>query len=389
MLQKIQKYPRQRWLQEILLFLGFFLLNSLTSWELINARTQWSQEIIYFSLLYGHAQFQRFFVLPGILDTPRKNRFIQLSVVTLLIFSFGLMQVNDWLCTEELKTQTHAGLNYLYNVACATVSLLLFNVPLLVHRFYQQRLQQEQNQMCMQEMELSVLRSQLNPHFMFNTLNNLYGVSLHEPSRTPDLIMQLSQLLRYQVESTRRMWVSLADELDFLESYVALETERVGSRCQVRITGLKTLEPDGYVVAPMLLMPFVENAFKHGTAGINSCEIDVALSMKDEKLHLYVVNTVPSRARAPVSTGVGLDNTRQRLEMIYQGTYQLTIQPSPGRFVVNLILPLRRCRGETGDTPRTDKTDLCLNSDANLPSNDNSQQSSKVGKSDHPAQIHM
>ncbi|CCH52850.1 signal transduction histidine kinase, LytS [Fibrisoma limi BUZ 3] len=342
MLQSLQSCPKQRWLQEILLFLGFFTLNSLTSWELINSRSLLGQELAYFCLLYSHAQVQRFFVLPKLLDGQRMRRYAALSVAILLGFSVILMQVNEWLCTEEIKKEFAPGLIYLYTLATATVSFLLFNVPLLVNRFFQQRQQQEQFKMCMQEMELSVLRSQLNPHFLFNTLNNLYGVSLHEPARAPDLIMQLSQLLRYQLDSTRRMWVPLSNELEFLESYVALETERVGSRCHVHVTGLTNQEPDSYVVAPMLLMPFVENAFKHGTAGINNCEVAIEVRIDNEKLHLHVVNSVPTRAKAPVSTGVGLDNTQQRLDMLYPGTYQLDIQSSPDRYIVDLTLPLQR-----------------------------------------------
>ncbi|WP_164851298.1 sensor histidine kinase [Larkinella soli] len=341
MLQKIQNCPRQRWLQEGLLFLGFFTLNSLTSWDLINSKSLLSQELIYFCMLYGHAQIQRFFVLPGLLDGHQSRRYAIRAVAILLLFTVILMQVNDYLCTEEVKTAFAPGLIFLYTLATATVSLLLFNVPLLINRFYQQRRQQHQFKMCMKEMELSVLRSQLNPHFLFNTLNNLYGVSLHQPERTPDLIMQLSQLLRYQLDSTRRMWVPLTDELEFLESYIALESERVGSRCQVHFTGLAAdRQPDGYVVAPMLLMPFVENAFKHGAAGISSCEVEIDIRLENGRLHLHVVNTVPCRARAPVSTGVGLDNTRQRLHMLYPGTHQLEIRSAPDRYVVDLFLPL-------------------------------------------------
>ncbi|GAB3326040.1 histidine kinase [Larkinella ripae] len=327
-------------MQEAFLFLGFFALNSLTSWELINSRSLLLRELLYFSLLYGHAQFQRFFLLPKVLDRQQTRRYGFYAVATLLLFSVLMMYVNDWLCTEILKPDFTPGLIYLYTVASATVSLLLFNVPLLVNRFYQQRRQQEEYKMCMQEMELSVLRSQLNPHFLFNTLNNLYGVSLHEPARTPDMIMQLSQLLRYQLNSTRRTWVPLTDELEFLTSYIALETERVGSRCGVRFTGLTESEAAGFVVAPMVLMPFVENAFKHGTAGIKACEVEVRVWIEEANLRLFVRNTVPARAKAPVSTGVGLENTRQRLQMLYPNRHQLLIEASAERFEVNLTLPL-------------------------------------------------
>ncbi|GAB3701125.1 hypothetical protein GCM10027592_28910 [Spirosoma flavus] len=342
MLQNMQTCPRQRWLQEALLFLGFFTLNSMTSWELLNSGYPIAQEFAYFCLLYGHAQIQRFFVLPHLLDGRQVRRYAGISVGILLLFSVILMQFNAWLCTEKAVRDFSLVMIYLYAVACATVSLLLFNVPLLVHRFYEQRQQQESFSLCMKEMELSTLRSQLNPHFLFNTLNNLYGISLHEPGRTPDLIMQLSQLLRYQLDSTRQMWVPLADELLFLESYVALEMERVGSRCRVNFSGL-THPTDNYVVAPMMLMPFVENAFKHGTAGIGLCEVNISIKLADEKLHLRVSNSVPRRAKAPISTGVGLENTRQRLEMLYPDTHQLIIRSWPDNHVVDLIIPLQPC----------------------------------------------
>jgi hypothetical protein len=395
MMQQLQTCPKQRWLREALLFLGFFTLNSLTSWDLINSRALLGQEFIYFCLLYGHAQVQRFFVLPMLLNAPQTRKYAALSVVILLLFSVILMQVDEWLCTEVLKKDFIPGLIYLYTVATAMVSLLLFNIPVLVNQFYAQRRQQEQSRLCMQEMELSVLRSQLNPHFLVNTLNTLYGVSLHEPSRTPDMIMQLSQLLRYQLDSTRCTWVPLANELEFLESYVALEMERVGSRCRVLVTGLTYQEPDGYVVAPMLLMPFVENAFKHGTAGIKPCEVEVSIQIEDKKLHLHVVNSVPCRAKAPISTGVGLDNTRQRLEMLYPGTYRLAIQPSSGRYVVDLTLPLRHCTAQTPECPKTPsptqvvETLSYLNSQVNTPANDGSRQDRMLGQPDRPAQIHL
>ncbi|MGA0559672.1 sensor histidine kinase [Larkinella sp. VNQ87] len=347
MMQQLQTCPRHRWLQEALLFLAFFTLNSLTSWELLNSREVLWRELLYFCLLYGHAQVQRFFVLPKLLDGQKTRQYAGWSAVVLLLFSVLLMQVNVWLCTDTLQKGFTPALIYLYTVASATVSLLLFNVPLLINRFYQQRQQQEQFKLCMQEMELSVLRSQLNPHFLFNTLNNLYGVSLHEPGRTPDMIMQLSQLLRYQLDSTRRVWVPLVDELEFLESYMALETERVGNRCRVLFEGPDQQEPDRYVVAPMLLMPFVENAFKHGTAGITPCEVAVSIRIENQQLHLHVANTIPCRAKAPVSTGVGLENTRQRLDMLYPGTHQLTIQPTPDYYVVDLVLPLRQLSAQT------------------------------------------
>jgi two-component system, LytTR family, sensor kinase len=181
MIQQLQTCPRPRWLREALLFVGFFTLNSLTSWDLINSRALLGQEFVYFCLLYGHAQVQRFFVLPMLLDGRQTRKYVVLSVAILLSFSVILMQVSEWLCTEVLKKEFLPGLIYLYTVATTLVSLLLFNVPLLINRFYDQRRQQEHSRLCMQEMELSVLRSQLNPHFLFNTLNNLYGISLHEP----------------------------------------------------------------------------------------------------------------------------------------------------------------------------------------------------------------
>jgi two-component system, LytTR family, sensor kinase len=331
-----------RWLREIGLFLAFFVLNTFNSWQFVNSWVSLGREVLYFSLLYAYALLQRFWLLPLLLDTaPEPRRYALLTALTLLPYTYLVMRVDGWLYADEyLKNPPHGPL-YLFNFGCLVAGALLFNVPELARRFYHQRQQQDEYRILRQQMELSTLRSQLNPHFLFNTLNNLYGLSLRYPHRAPDLILQLAGLMRYQLDTADKAAVPLTAELAALADYIGLETERVGSRCTVYTSGFDVPIPNDLLIAPMLLLPFVENAFKHGTAGAEPCTVSVQVCIEAGQVRLRVEDSIPSRAKATVSTGVGLANTRQRLLMLYPDCHDLTITQMPQEwYLVELTLYL-------------------------------------------------
>lgn len=125
--------------------------------------------------------------------------------------------------------------------------------------------------------------------FLFNTFNTLYGISLEFPQRTPDLIMKVSQLMRYQLESNAKQCVTLEEELSFINSYIQLEKERVGYRCE--ITYECTIDNENtYKISPMLLIAFVENAFKHGTCAIENCFVHIKINIENGKSQMNIVN---------------------------------------------------------------------------------------------------
>ncbi len=196
------------------------------------------------------------------------------------------------------------------------------------------------NSLLMREKELQYLQSQLNPHFFFNTLNNLYGVSLRYPNKTPELILSISELMRYQLESSRKQLVPLEDELQFIRNYVHLERARVRQRCQVNFKK-KGHEKD-LLITPLILIAFVENAFKYAPSSMSASYIKVELEIKGETLHMKIRNTVPDNKQSVSSTGVGLNNVKQRLALAYAKRHTLITSEENNIYSIELILTLDR-----------------------------------------------
>lgn len=330
---------RKRWLRESLFFVVLFVLMSLNSWNRLTTVNDFGRALIYFLLLYSQAQFHRFVLFP-LLFSQQVRRYVVLTTVCLLIGSLLVYTANYWLYPEFYNTQDWREIG-LFHLATCTVSLIAIVAFFLIQRFYQQQQERHADQLLLQEVQMKFLHAQLNPHFFFNTLNNLYGISLHQPARMPNLLMQLSKLMRYQVDSSRRSWVSLQQEVEFITSYITLERERVGNRCQIDYdypTDPYVLQ--GYQLAPLLLIPLVENAFKHGTSDIQGCFVHISLTLDGDTLTLTVENSVPTQQMSVTSTGLGLQNTRQRLEILYSGKHQLWIEQPPGRYKTELVVQL-------------------------------------------------
>jgi len=185
--------------------------------------------------------------------------------------------------------------------------------------------------------ELALLRSQVNPHFFFNTLNSLYALSLDRSERVPDMILKLSDLMRYVLDSSLRDDVALEAEIAFIENYVDLERLRLSGNPNIRVDVEGDLK--GRRIAPMLLAPFVENGFKHGiNAAMHDGYLHIRADVRDNELEYAVEN---SRAvGSDVTDGMGLKNVRRRLELLYPGAHDLSIQDENDRFRVELRIRL-------------------------------------------------
>jgi len=193
------------------------------------------------------------------------------------------------------------------------------------------------------ENELRHLKAQLNPHFLFNTLNNLYGLSVAESKQLPGLMLKLSDLLRYSLYDTNAHYVALQKEIDYLSNYVELQRIRLSGDAAIGfdIRG----DAEGRYIAPLLMIVFVENAFKHFSAGQGGkAFIRIELSIEEGELQLDVVNAVDPGFVAPRSPwrggGLGLENVRQRLNLLYPGQYHLTVNKDWDVFTTRLVIEL-------------------------------------------------
>ena len=191
--------------------------------------------------------------------------------------------------------------------------------------------------------ELSLLRSQISPHFLFNTLNNLYSLSINNPAQMPSLLLKLSELLRYSVYEAKETWVSLTQERDYLRNYIALASIRVSDRLALSLE-LPVL-PSEASIAPMLLIVFVENAFKHARdTPAQQISIDISLKVTAERILFAVINSCGEQPESQTGTkhsGFGLDNVVKRLDLLYPGAYQLKQERANGLFKVELALNLK------------------------------------------------
>lgn len=188
--------------------------------------------------------------------------------------------------------------------------------------------------------ELSFLRSQISPHFMFNVLNNMVALARKKSDALEPSLIKLSQLLRYMLYETGEDKVPLEKELGYLQSYIDLQKQRFGKNVAIR-TCLQPLE-SGYTIEPMLLIPFVENAFKHGTSLVTEAEIEVALHVGNGVLCFSVKNRYNDAGSGPKdkTSGIGLANVKRRLNLLYDGAHSLRIDKKDGWFAVSLQINL-------------------------------------------------
>jgi hypothetical protein len=187
--------------------------------------------------------------------------------------------------------------------------------------------------------ELRFLKAQINPHFLFNTLNNLYYLAYTQSPKTPEVVAQLAQMMRYLLEESNQPTVPLTQEIEFMRSYLSLEQLRLNSPVAIRF--VVEGEPAGVAVAPLLLMTFLENAFKHGVRDEDPAAwVQVHLRVTPTTCEYTVANgRLPARGRAP-QPGTGLLNVRRRLALAYPGRHELRLDDTPAHFHVHLILHL-------------------------------------------------
>ncbi len=191
-------------------------------------------------------------------------------------------------------------------------------------------------QLQLKEQELHYLKMQIHPHFLFNTLNTIYGFALKQSKHTPEIILMLSNLLDYILYQVNKPRVSLKEEVLHIKEYIELEKIRFQDTLKVLFTANEI--EDKIEVAPMLLIPFVENAFKHGSLIDGFLNIEINIDFKESRLDFSIRNTVLKTDTTDENTGIGLENIKKRLDLNYKDNYELNIENKDNWHVVNLSL---------------------------------------------------
>ena len=190
--------------------------------------------------------------------------------------------------------------------------------------------------------ELAALKAQINPHFLFNVLNNLYGTAIVEQSpKTSEGILQLSSIMRHVVEGTKNEKIELEKEIRFLHDYIDLSKIRIPNRPNIRIETKIDTDETPTTIAPLLVIPYLENAFKYGISMNEECFIEMSYVVKNQQLEFVCRNSIiKTNDKLEVGTGTGLENTQKRLNLCYPTNYQLNTSSANGVFTVNLTVNL-------------------------------------------------
>jgi LytS/YehU family sensor histidine kinase len=181
--------------------------------------------------------------------------------------------------------------------------------------------------------ELSYLKAQINPHFLFNTLNSIYSLAYKKSDQTAPAIVKLSGLMRYVITEAQEDQVLLSTEMEYLSNYVELQRLRLASSTNLKFA-VKG-DPEDKLISPLIFLPFIENAFKYGVNPEKHSDIKIDFVITSNSIHMEVVNSVVNTDEIS-SERIGVGNSKERLERMYPGSYLLNIRPGKETFSVSL-----------------------------------------------------
>ena len=214
------------------------------------------------------------------------------------------------------------------------VVIFCFAVGML-KEVYRQKLARAEMEYERNKAELALYKAQINPHFLFNTLNTLYGLLITQSDKTEITLERFINLTKYMYNNANREFIALAEEVDYIGQYIALQQLRLNELADIRFT--HEVEREEMPIPPMMLITFVENAFKYGISSDDPCFIHIQLNQRAEKLCFEVVNSTFGR-EAGHSARMGITNCRRRLELLYPEHHRLEIAQEHGLFRVRLEL---------------------------------------------------
>lgn len=302
----------------------------------------------------GTSYLINYFLIPHYLLRQRYTRFVWYFVFTLIISVWAAMLLVVWafivLANYQYSNLPPLATNLLHlMVSLYFLVILSSSIKLLRHWYQGQqhiaelRSQQLEAELKLREAELQLLRGQIHPHFLFNTLNNLYGLALEKSEQLPDALLRLSGLLAALLYRSHNSQVPLTQELKLIEDYVKLEELRFEDRLELQ------WEVEGpvaaYAIAPFLLFPFLENAFKHGfSENTERLQLQVAVRVQEGKLHFSVINSIAPSDGSPsaMAGGIGLANVQKRLALLYPGQHRLQLRPTDSHYQIQLQLKLQQ-----------------------------------------------
>jgi sensor histidine kinase YesM len=291
----------------------------------------------------AYSYLNLYFIIPKLLGRKKYGLLFLCFLITGFIFSILLILITNNIFARFFQPEDFILSNVInyksisYNYVLINLPFLMFGSAKMLNDFFSELQLKNEIELKNTQAELSLLSTQLHPHFLFNTLNNLYSLSVTGSPKTAASIQKVNGLMRYILFECGKAEVCIRNEINLIENYIELEKLRYDKRLKINITDkIQNLE---LLIAPLILFTFVENCFKHGsskTPGKSFIRISIATRGRDlffeseNSIHIQKASTIPDHA------GLGLENVRKRLQFLYSGRHELIISQDEKKFKVDL-----------------------------------------------------
>ena len=333
-------------LLHILIWSTFFILQILAFQSSINNRPVWMEKpnldisIVYYRFVFQIVVMISLYYLNSLIFIPKllfkKKIIAYILVLIICLFSIQILDVlyNDFI---ELKRVFRKPRPLSIYIATFILAVSL-SVKLIQKWFFDETQKKAMNHEKIKS-ELSLLKSQVNPHFLFNTLNGIYSLANSKSDKTAPAIVKLSQLMRYMLDESKQQFVPLTSELDYINTFIDLQRLRLFDNVKIEfnING----DTKNIKIQPLLLIPFIENAFKHGTDSRTDCLIDIVIEIKEDSIHLTVKNDNLKSGKEDAKSGFGFINIKRRLDLEYPQKYVLNTEITENKFIVKLVISFK------------------------------------------------
>ena len=338
---------KKRWLYHLLFWLAYYVLMLILYMSLHEKMTLISciMYLIYLSFQASFAYLNIYVLIPRFLFVKKYKTYafvLFLTIIACSVFIMVLEEIYHFFKTGSWRagdmpifTTNNLAVGFIqetYLIGMVT------GMKFVKDSILNQQWMKEKEKHYL-ETELKFLRSQIHPHFFFNTLNNIYSLTLKKSDEAPGIILKLSDLMSYMLYESNVPLVPLSKEIDYLQNYLDVEQLRFGHRLSVSFTRTGFIEEVN--IPPMILILFLENSFKHGVKNnISKIHIEISLKIDTEFLYFRVDNPVTEVEAPGEIKGIGLKNVRRRLDLLYGDSYTLDIQVDEAKFSVSLKMPL-------------------------------------------------
>lgn len=348
----LDRVLKVRWLTHLLFWLGLFILFVVLA--ALNSGTLWPHVVTYSASLPAQmlaAYVLNYYQIPQLLYKKKYVLFVASLLVSIYVFSaLGRIAVvhiaEPFVRTDFVQESIGEILSdtaYLFSVYFTSIYIYAFIMMLIkaVKSRFEEKQRAEELQKEKITNELRFLKGQIQPHFLFNTLNNLYALTLSKSDLAPVVVLKLSELLDFILYQSHQSSIPISKELELIQGFIELETLRYGAKIDVDFIHEV---PDTQVhIPPLLLLPLVENAFKHGVSGsVEKALIRMKLQADVNRLHFEIYNTKPQIAKQKIRTGkgIGTTNLKRQLDLAYPNAHHLDIEETDQDHTVQLSLNL-------------------------------------------------